>query len=200
MSDMPEVIEIPLFPLGTVLFPGGRLPLRIFEPRYVDMTMAAIRDSSVFGIVLIRAGFEVGTPAVPCEIGCTARIEEWEVPSPGLFNLQVRGEQRFRILDRRTQPDGLLVGRVELLPALAPLPFPERHALLAELLQRLAEEVGEELLPPPLRMDDPTWVGYRLGEMLPVPPEARQKLLEARDALGLLDELQKLIKRLGEDA
>lgn len=108
-------IEIPIFPLGTVLYPAGRLPLHIFETRHVDMTKACIRDHAVFGVTLIRAGFEVGTPAVPCDIGCTARISEWEVPNPGLFTLMTQGESLFRIRQRHTQTDGLIMANVELL-------------------------------------------------------------------------------------
>ena len=82
MADPAPGIEIPIFPLNTVLFPGGRLPLRIFEVRYVDMTKACIRDDAVFGVCQIRDGHETGTPAKPADIGCTARIVEWDVPHP----------------------------------------------------------------------------------------------------------------------
>ncbi|HSW14266.1 MAG TPA: LON peptidase substrate-binding domain-containing protein [Solimonas sp.] len=197
---MGQIVEMPLFPLGTVLFPEGRLPLRIFEQRYVDMTKACIRDDAPFGVALIRAGVEVGQPAIPWDIGCSARIAEWEVPSPGLFNLLARGETVFRILDRWTQSDGLLMGRVELLEPLPSQPLPERYAALGQLLDKLVEEVGAEVLPQPLRRDDAVWVGRRLTEMLPVPPEARQKMLEAGDVLTLLDGVERLLKRLGEDA
>src|ERR1700756_1824023 len=111
---MAATLEIPIFPLGTVLYPAGRLPLRIFEPRYVEMTRACLRDNSVFGVALIRAGYEVGRPAVPCDIGCTARIVEWSDPVPGQFLLEARGETVFRIRERWTSESGLIVARVEL--------------------------------------------------------------------------------------
>lgn len=193
---MADTLEIPIFPLGTVLFPAGRLPLRIFEQRYVDMTMACIRDDAVFGVTLIRAGFEVGKPAVPCEIGCTARIVEWEVPGAGLFMLMTRGESVFRILNRWTQPDGLIVARVELLEPPAPLPLPSRYEPLAQLLVSLIGEIGEEHFPQPQRLDDAAWVGNRLAELLPVEPERKQKLLEAGDPLVVLGEVERLLKGL----
>ena len=192
---MPQVLEIPIFPLGTVLFPGGRLPLRIFEPRYVDMTKACIRDGSVFGVSLIRAGYEVGKPAVPCELGCTARIAEWEVPGPGLFMLQTRGETRFRILNRWAERDGLLRARVELMEPAAPQALQERFRLLGQLLRSLMDEMGEEHFPEP-RPDDAAWVGFRLAELLPVTPERKQRLLELDEPQALLAAIEKELKEV----
>lgn len=197
---MTERLEIPIFPLGTVLYPAGRLPLRIFETRYVEMTKACIRDNSPFGVTLIRAGFEVGTPAVPSEIGCTARILEWDVPAPGLFQLATQGESVFRILERRTQADGLIVGTVELLDPPDPVPLPERYEALARLLVELIEGMGEDVLPKPHRLEDAAWVGNRLAEMLPTPPERKQKLLELHaDPLALLETVEQMLRELRED-
>ncbi len=191
-------LDIPIFPLGTVLFPAGRLPLRIFESRYVDMTKACIRDQSVFGVCLIRAGFEVGTSAVPCDIGCTARILEWSVPSPGLFTLMTQGETRFRILERRRQADGLIRAEVELIEPPDPMPLPARHDHLGKLLQRLIKELGPENFPTPTRWDDAAWVAHRMSELLPVTPEHKQKLLEWNDPLRTLDEINRVIQSLDD--
>lgn len=196
---MDSNIEIPIFPLGTVLYPAGRLPLRIFETRYVDMTKACIRDNAVFGVTLIRAGFEVGKPAVPCDIGCTARIIEWEVPNPGLFTLMTQGESLFRIRQRRTQADGLIMANVELLDPPDPVSLPSRYEPLKSLLQRLMEEISEVHFPTPSRLDNAAWVGYRLCELLPVAPERKQQLLETSDPLALLDALTDLIRALREE-
>jgi Lon protease-like protein len=196
---MDHTLEIPLFPLGTVLFPAGLLPLRIFEPRYVEMTRACIRDNSVFGVTLIRAGYEVGKPAVPCDIGCTARIVEWQEPEPDRFMLLAQGESVFRILRRRTTDSGLIVGRVELREPADPAPLPERHERLAQLLQELIEQIGQEHFPRPSRFDDAAWVGNRLCELLPVEPERKQKLLETADPLAVLDEVERLMQQLRQD-
>src|SRR5918995_6119962 len=91
--------EIHIFPLNTVLFPGGLLPLKIFEQRYIEMTKACLRDNRPFGVCLIREGREVGDPAVPETIGCLATIEKWDMPQLGLFQLVARGSERFRLLD-----------------------------------------------------------------------------------------------------
>ena len=192
-------MEIAIFPLGTVLFPGGRLPLRIFEPRYVEMTKACIRDKQVFGVSLIRAGYEAGTPAVPSDIGCTARIMEWEAPSPGLFNLNAQGETLFRLKSRRTQADGLIVGEIELIEPPDPIGMPERYEKLQQLLSDLVKEIGPEHFTRPPRFNDAAWVGSRLAELLPVPPERKQKLLEENDPLWMLAEVENMLRDLRED-
>lgn len=192
--DIP--LDIPLFPLGHPLFPGGRFPLRIFEPRYVDMTKRCIRDDSVFGIVLIKAGFEVGQPAIPHEIGCTARITEWDVPGAGLFSLVTRGETRFRITRRWTEADGLMRGEVDLIDPPDPLPLPDAYDALRALLRQLAAQVGPEHLPQPTRWDDALWVAYRLTEWLPVTPERKQAVLERHRPQDVLAATQALLDDL----
>ncbi|HTS52418.1 MAG TPA: LON peptidase substrate-binding domain-containing protein, partial [Burkholderiales bacterium] len=91
-ATLSATLEIPIFPLGTVLYPGGLLPLRIFEQRYLDMTKSCIRDNAPFGVCLIREGTEVGAAAAPYAVGCTARIAQWDIPHLGLFHLVAHGE------------------------------------------------------------------------------------------------------------
>ncbi len=134
------VTEMPLFPLNTVLFPGGRLPLRIFEQRYMGMAKACLRDSTPFGVCLIREGKEVGSPATPVEIGCLARIAAWDMPQLGVLQISALGEQRFRLLGRRVQADGLAVGSIELLPEDEDAAVPESCAGCVKLLQRVMEQ------------------------------------------------------------
>src|SRR3954470_11255789 len=88
---------LPLFPLNTVLFPGGRLPLRIFEQRYMDMAKACLKDSSPFCVCLIVDGKEVGEPATPADVGTLARIATWDMPQLGVLQVVAVGSQRFRI-------------------------------------------------------------------------------------------------------
>jgi hypothetical protein len=107
--------EIAIFPLRTVLFPDGALPLKIFEQRYLDMTKVCIRDDVPFGVCLIRDGAEVGAGGVPYPVGCTARIAEWDMPHLGLFQLACRGEQVFRIVEHWTLKSGLLRAQVDLM-------------------------------------------------------------------------------------
>lgn len=193
---MAQTIEIPIFPLGTVLFPDGRLPLRIFEQRYVDMTKACIGNDTVFGVCLIKGGFEVGAPAIPCEIGCTARIDEWAVPSPGLFNIVASGESVFRIIERRATTAGLIVATVELRDRPEPMAVPERHAPLLALLKRAIDANGKAHFSQAARFDDAAWVCHRLAEGLPVLPERRQAWLELGEPVRVLDEITETLKSL----
>ncbi len=194
---MSTTLELPLFPLSTVLFPAGRLPLRIFEPRYVKMTRACLRDSTGFGVVLIRGGFEVGRPAIPFEVGCTARIIECHETAPDRFALLAKGQTPFRILQQRTTEDGLITAHVELREPPDPMAVPERHARLAALLRLTVERYGPECLPQPHRLDDAAWVGNRLAESLPITPEQRQCLLEVEDPLSMLDRIEQILSEPG---
>ncbi len=200
---MTAIADIPIFPLRTVLYPDGQLPLRIFEQRYVDMTKACISSDGAFGVCLILDGSEAGVPAVPHRVGCSARIAQWEVPSPGLFNLVARGESVFRIHQRRTMPDGLIRAEVEYEPAAAPTALPEAYCGLAQILEEVIRQVGAQVFSTPLRLDDAAWVCHRLAEVLPLPLAARQHLLETRDPEAkteLVAEMLRTIARQEPDA
>jgi hypothetical protein len=184
--------DVPLFPLNTVLFPGGRLPLRIFEQRYMDMAKACLRDGSPFGVCLIREGAEVGSPATPVDVGCLARIGAWDMPQLGLLHVTARGEQRFRILERRVQRDGLTRADVELLSGDADSPIPESCAGCVRLLERVIEQQGT-LFEPPHKLDSASWVSSRLAELLPLPLPAKQELLELADGGARLLRLNSLL-------
>ena len=188
--------DLPLFPLGTVLFPGGLLPLRLFEQRYLEMAKACLRDDAAFGVCLIREGREVGAPALPEAVGCTARIVQWDMQQLGVLQIIAQGNQRFRIVERRLQQDGLARATVELLPEEADTAVPPRFAACRQLLQRMVAEHGERIFAAPLRFDSCTWVGARLAEVLPLPGPVKQRLLEL-DGLPRLEALERLIALQG---
>jgi Lon protease-like protein len=185
--------EIPLFPLNTVLFPGGPLPLRIFEPRYVDMVRGCMRDGESFGVVLIRAGQEAGAVSNAAEVGTAARIVDFDQMPDGLLGIVCVGEQKFRAESRRVQSDGLNIGTVTWLPAEAPAPLPPQHAHLGQLLRRVLPQLGEMYRLAQPRFDDASWVGSRLAEILPISLSDRQECLELDDPLARLERLSQLI-------
>lgn len=185
--------EVPLFPLHTVLFPGGRLPLRIFEQRYMEMAKICLKDNSPFGVCLIHQGKEVGEPAVPVGVGCLARIAEWDMPQLGVLQVTARGESRFRILDQRVQADGLVRASIELLPEGEDVPLPEAAARYAKLLERVIEQ-HPALLERPHRLDSSAWVSARLAELLPLPLEAKQALLETENGRARLEKLDAFVR------
>jgi Lon protease-like protein len=188
-----ETLEIPIFPLNTVLFPGGRLPLRIFEVRYVDMTKACIRDDGVFGVCQILDGKEVGTPALSAPVGCTARIVDWDVPSPGLFNLICGGERVFRVLDQHVQPDGLIRAEVVLEAPREPRMLPPTHKMLGSMLGEILQKIGVEHFEQPAKLEDAQWVGYRLAEILPLSRDQKILLLQERDPWTVLEQIQQAV-------
>ena len=188
--------DLPLFPLGTVLFPGGLLPLRLFEQRYLEMAKACLRDGAPFGVCLIREGAEVGAPAAPEPVGCLARIVHWDMQQLGVLQVVAQGAERFRILERRLQADGLARAQVELLPEETDTPLPGHLAACRQLLERIAAEHAE-LFAQPLRFDSRSWVGARLAEILPLPAAVKQQMLEM-DALPRLEALRRLISIEGQ--
>jgi Lon protease-like protein len=183
---------VPLFPLNTVLFPGGRLPLRIFEARYMDMARACLKDGSPFGICLIRDGAEVGSPATPHDIGTLAKITAWDMPQLGMLHVVALGEQRFRILERRVQPDGLARAGIALLQE-QDSPVSDEFSNCQKLLERVIEQ-KPALFEAPHRLDSCAWVSARLAEILPLPLAMKQALLEITDARERLSRVNALLK------
>jgi Lon protease-like protein len=175
-----------------VLFPGGRLPLRIFEQRYMEMAKACLKDGSPFGVCLIREGREVGAPATPSDVGTLARIAAWDMPQLGVLHVSVRGEGRFRILERHLQADGLARARVEIFPDESDAAVPPACSASVKLLERVIEQ-HPELLARPHRLDSCVWVSSRLAEILPLPLAAKQALLELDDARARLERLNEAL-------
>jgi Lon protease-like protein len=179
--------EIPLFPLRTVLFPGGPLALKIFEPRYLDMVARCLGGDDRFGVVAIRFGSEVGA-AETFDVGTLAAIVDWHQDAGGLLGLTAVGHERFKLEQAVRQRDGLYVGRVVLLDPEPRVPLPPEHAPLASLLRKLlgALPAYRELA---AAYDDAVWVGYRLAEVLPLPLSIKQGLIETSDAIARLERL-----------
>jgi uncharacterized protein len=188
---------VPLFPLGTVLFPDGLLPLRVFETRYVDMTREALKTKAPFGVCLIRDGKEVGTGAKPEEIGTLAHIFEADMPQMGLFTLKTRGASRFRVVESKTNSQGLLLARIDLLEPEEDAPLEPRFEPLARLVRKIVDEHQPSVFLEPYRYESSTWVSYRLTEILPIPPAAKQKMLELDDATSRLEVLLRFLEQRG---
>jgi uncharacterized protein len=186
---------LPIFPLGTVLFPGAILPLRIFEVRYMDMAKACLRDGTPFGVCLIREGSEVGAPAVPEPIGCIARIAECDVEELGILKVKAAGLERFRIVSREVNRQGLIVGKVEPLASEAPVTGGAGLVESAEFLRKVIAAIGADRFNEPFDFDDASWVGFRLAEILPLRIDVKQKLLELTDATLRLAILHKFMRQ-----
>lgn len=186
--------EIPLFPLGTVLFPGGPLPLRIFETRYIDLVRRCMRDGSGFGVVLLREGAEVGVPAVTFDVGTYARIVDFSQQPDGLLGIRATGERRFRILERRRARDGLNLADVEWLAEERSEPLPAEFADVAPAIDAILAQAGEPYASLERHLDDAAWISGRLAEILPVQVVHKQHCLELDDPVERLRYLRPMFE------
>lgn len=184
---------IPIFPLHSVLFPGGPLALRIFEPRYLDMVSRCLREESGFGVALIREGSEVGKAAEVYELGTLGRISYWDQRKDGLLGITVTGEQRFRIIDSQVEVNQLRIAEVELLPNPQPVGLPEKYQHLATLLERILGELGHPYITMVRELGNAEWVGARLVELLPLELAQKQRLLQEDDPLQRLSRLDEVL-------
>jgi uncharacterized protein len=188
-------VELPLFPLHTVLLPGGALHLQIFEPRYLDMVGRCMRAGTAFGVVRIVAGLEAGPVSDTAAVGTSARIVDFHSLSNGLLGIRCRGERRFRLQSRERRADGLIVGQVRWLPQSTAVPVPahcrELVSVLRRGLQNAADAAGEH------DFADAEWVGYRLLELLPLSAEQRQYSLENHEPLQRLQWLASMVTKPG---
>ena len=195
MSDKLKPARLPLFPLNTVVFPGGQLPLRIFEQRYLGMVKQAIADNTPFGICAIREGTEAGTPAVPYTIGTRVRITDWDMPQTGILHIETQALERFVIRSTQTEPGGLLIGSVEAVSREDAAAVPDDLELAVEILRHIIDEYGDAHFPAPHQLDNAVWVGYRLSEVLPLKLSVKQNLLEMNDSVTRLRILTEFLKK-----
>ena len=196
MSSPSPLIELPLFPLSSVLFPGGKLQLRIFEPRYLDLVRECTRYGTGFGVCLILDGEEAGEPSKPAAVGTLARINDFHTGDDGLLGIVAAGGTRFRVARSRVRSDGLLRGDVETWPDEPEQTVPVEFALLQSILERLIETMAPHWRDAPRSAyDDASWVGFRLAELLPLEFGEQQRMLELTDPLQRLAELRDILPR-----
>ena len=186
-------MQVPLFPLNVVLFPGGPLPLRIFESRYIDMISERMRNDGPFGVLLIRDGVEAGGPAATFGMGTLARITDFYQGSDGLLGVTAIGEQRFRLVDARRADDGLNIGTIEVIPDEVAVPLPAGAEPLAEILSSVLDDLGKLYETLPRRLDDAGWVANRFIEILPIRLDQKQALLEDNDPLARLELVREVL-------
>ena len=183
---------IPLFPLRTVLFPDGVLPLRVFETRYVDMVRERMKSEAPFGVVSIRSGDEVGNAAEPYAIGTLAHIVEWDMPELGVLLLETRGGERFKVLETRVQANQLMEAKIEMLASSADIVCDDALPLCGNILETVISDFMDQSraqadaafvnpFPKPHVLNSPGWVANRWSEMLPISIEQKQALLEIQD-------------------
>ena len=190
-----EEYELPLFPLNTVLFPATLLPLRIFEPRYVDLIGRCMRDNSGFGVVALMSGAETGRAGQTHRTGTIARIIDFDQGADGLLNIVIRGDERFHVRDTTTQADNLLLGKIVELDNVAQLPIPEEFSVLLELLDEITSkiDIAQSQGPAPVTASQ---LAYKLAQYLPFPVPAKVAMLGIGDPRELLQQLSDQVGQL----
>ena len=189
--------QIPIFALGTVLFPGGELSLRVFETRYVDMVRECMRAGEAFGVACIREGSEVGQAPRVHDVATTARISDFDLLDDGLLGITADGERRFRILETQVEPNQLIrATRVEWLEPDFAADVPGQFAHLTTVVEKIYETLQRDV--PPGATTDAGWVANRIAEVLPVPQGRKQQLMELDDPITRLSEVDEIVQRLAE--
>ena len=208
MTQPLTLSSLPLFPLGSVLFPGGLLALRVFEVRYLDMVRKCHQAGAPFGVVALTQGREVRQAGAPEEqfndVGTLAVIKQIDTPQPGLITLLCRGSQRFRITQRSHLPHGLWIADVDLLDHDQAVPVPDdlktASSALAQVLHTLKQRdphAPGAVAPTAAQLGDCGWVANRWCELLPVPLELKQRLMELDNPLVRLELVADVLERTG---
>lgn len=193
-------LDLPLFPLSAVLFPGGTITLRIFESRYLDMVRECSRNASGFGIYLILEGSEGNEPSKPVAIGTVARIVDFYTFPDGLLGITAKGGERFHVEHTRVRHDGLVRADVQCWPPEPALRVPAEYGLLVTLLERIVEKAGGAYARAArANFDDASWVGFRLAELLPLAAYEHQQLLVMSDPFARLHRLTEYMQRFQHD-
>ena len=206
MADTSSLHSLPLFPLGTVLFPGGHLSLRVFEVRYLDMVRKCQSTGAPFGVVALQSGHEVRKAgAQPEQLyaeGVLAHIEALEPLQAGLLHLQCLGTQRFQIQNSWQLPHGLWVADVTMQAPDVSTPVPPHlltmaHTLFQVLMNMHGQDADHRDLPTPAQMNDCSWVANRWAEMLPLPTRIKQQLMTLDSPLLRLELVADVLEQNG---
>ncbi|MGQ7844126.1 LON peptidase substrate-binding domain-containing protein [Granulosicoccus sp. 3-233] len=191
-------MQLPLFPLSSIVLPDGLMPLRLFERRYIDMIKDCFRNDSGFGVCLIKSGREAGGVAEPYPLGTRVSIVDFDQGSDGLLHITVKGEEEFRLLTYVTADSGLLVGEVEVFAARPPTPMLPEFELLAKKLDLILSYLETDIHFEQMRLDDADWVSHRLLEVLPLASEAKYELLQMESNHERLNALRALQIEIAE--
>jgi Lon protease-like protein len=204
MTNLPTSSrKIPLFPLGTVLFPDGVIALKIFEVRYLDMMKQCLRDKTEFGVISIINDLnsdDESPSAAFSNIGTLAQIEDFDPVQPALYITKSFGTQRFKLISSAQESNGLWIGEIEPLENDPITPIPEEHQKVVELLDEIISVIqsedllGEAPFKKPFKVNDCGWVSNRLAELLPISLAQKNHLLAQTNPRIRLDLILEIIE------
>jgi len=185
-------MEIPLFPLSTIVLPDGLLPLRLFEPRYINMVKECFKNETGFGVCLIKDGHEVGVPADPYPQGTLVSLVDFDQGDDGLLHITAQGQQEFNLLSFEKNDEDLLIGQVALFDTGEPTPMADEYKALGEKLAIILDYVEPSIVYKDKRFDEPDWVCNRMLELLPLTAPSKFELLQLPSNKARLDALLSL--------
>lgn len=186
-------MQLPLFPLSSIVLPDGFMPLRLFERRYIDMVKDCFRNETGFGICLIKQGGEVADVCEPYPLGTRVSIVDFDQGDDGLLHITAKGIEEFKILSYTSNESGLLIGEVEVIPAQPATPMEPEFKVLAKKLDLILGYLESEARYDTKQLDNADWVIHRLLEVLPLTNDAKYELLQLptnRERLEALNSLQ----------
>lgn len=187
-------MNIPLFPLNTVLYPGGPLPLRVFEPRYLDMVSNSMKTNTPIGVVLIKNGNEVGPAPEVYNVGTLSEISYWHKRSDGLLGITLTGTQRFHIQNTQINGSQLMTADVELIDNVNSAVLNNENKYLSPILERILEQLGPPFKTIERKLDDVEWLSARLLELLPADMQVKQALLESNNVVERIEKIESILK------
>lgn len=191
-------MQIPLFPLSSIVMPDGLMPLRIFERRYIDMIKACFKNDSGFGICLIKQGKEAGDVSEPYPLGTRVSIVDFDQGADGLLHITARGIEEFTLLTYSSNDSGLLIGEVSPIPKKAATAMEPEFELLAKKLDLILDYLDTESRYKEKKLDDADWVIHRLLEVLPLANDAKFELLQMQSNRERLEALANLQIEIAE--
>lgn len=189
----------PLFPLTTAVFPGGVLPLRIFEPRYLDLVAQCLKADAGFVLCPAADGATGELDARPGAIGTAVRITDFDRLDSGLLGITVDADRRVAISEPYQQADGLWCGTVTPLEEAEDRELPPEYAHLADLLRDIYDQLGAPFTERPAHYERAGWVGSRLAELLPMAVDDKADLLALSDPLERLARLDPVVARIAQE-
>lgn len=191
LMDFPDY---PLFPLSSVVFPGGIMPLRIFESRYMDLVRYCTKNQTGFGVCALEGDSESGTDTAPREVGTLANIIDFDQLDDGYLGITAEGERRFEVIEKRRAENGLWWGTVRFLQEQEDVPCPREFATLQQVVESIYDNLGEPYASRPRDFESANWISSRLTELLPFDPAIKHNLLATPDPIERLRQIQPLIK------
>ena len=193
--------DIPVFSLHTVLFPDGYLKLRIFEQRYIEMVRECSLKDACFGVCLINNPEDSNRPATHMRVGTTAEICDFSTLDDGLLGITAHGRQKFIISKTRMRDNGLLMAEVKILDETDLIDVPDEYSVLSMITARFMEQMSSNYPSfQPRLLQDASWIGYRLAELLPLDNNEKQVLLQTSSPLERLQMLVEILPRFQEPA